>query len=436
MSAKADASPPNPHDDNMGVDSATMSGYLPSEVHRGGEPRDYFYRLALDTVQVSVQGAWANSESAARLMGLRREAEKSKGYGLGGKPITAPDGTRLVVYPHGGNASYHMLIRGPGGLEIRALPTLDLPTFMIRFGARWCVEHSVERLENWIRNLTSFLEFEPKEVSLSEVHIRCDVPTPFSNIDRSHYRGTSTRGAVLTERFGANGLETLDNQGSKKPFKFTIYDKRAEQKRKEGALWPTLWKKFGIIDDVPIWRVEGKWNREALKTFGLYRFNQLSEIAISGLWHSFTTKSFVIVADPSKRTSRTKPIEAWLRIQECGRLMPVGPIKAKIAVDSTQLIKQASGCISKAIAVVGIGIFEEKVKSVVREAVLNGHSKFKAHRKQHLKRLLLEMYRRFLDDENHSNNIKELVQDLVSDSLNARVNEKPYSLSSLTDEAR
>lgn len=418
----------DPRAGNTGVDSATVSGYLPVEVKRAGQPSDYYYRLALDTLQVSIKGEWKGRSMVKRLLEHRRDAESRQALGFKGKHIKDHNGRSLVVYPMGARPSYQVLMRGPGGLEVRLIAKTDMPPVMIRFGARWCIQLTLDQIREWVINFAEHVGLEVSEVNLSEVHVRCDVPTPFPNLSTDLLRGTCTRGATLTEHKGAKGLETLHNQGGKKPFKFVIYDKRAEQAVRERALWPTVWASSGIPADSPIWRVEGKWKREALQDRGLFRLSDLSERTIAGLWHHFTTEKLIVISNPSdKRTSRLEPHPQWKKIQACGQLMVTPKLNAKLRVDGTQLMKQAGGCVAGVLAEIGMGNYEQEVDEMIERAVLDGLERFDAELKTYLLRATEAMLCRFLEHEHHPEMLVNEIREVVLAALDKRIIEEPYA---------
>ncbi len=183
------ASPPS---DNMGVNNATPlagKGYGLQEVRRCGTPEEYFYRLALDTLQVTLKGVWRNRDGAVSLLEKRRAAEAHKAVGFGKAFVEAPDGRRLTVFPHGGRPSYQVLMRDGDGLEVRALPHGKMPSFIIRYGARDCVENTIAELEQWGVEFAASLGFEVEKTQLSEAHIRCDTPVPFVEADQEANAG-------------------------------------------------------------------------------------------------------------------------------------------------------------------------------------------------------------------------------------------------------
>lgn len=319
-------------------------------------------------------------------------------------------------------------MRDGDGLEVRALPKGRMPAFIFRFGARWCVEHPIEALEAWTKSFVEDLGFASEKIQLSETHVRCDAPTPFTEADLERMRGVGTRnGSFNTHRY-QGAISGINNLGGRKPIKFVIYDKRLEQTQKESVLWPAVWSSFGIAPDSPIWRVEARWNRKALTTLGLDKLSDLNEQTIRGLWYLFTSKYLLFVEDASVRTARTEPLQKWAKIQACGEMMETKPISAKVQVSATRLLKQATGCIAKAMAVAGIGYSEQEMERVIEEAVLVGEERFKEHRKEYLRLFLKNALDNAPEEAFASAQaVRGEIKSLISKSTQRKLVAKPFT---------
>ena len=404
-----------------------VTGYLVEEVAARGGPEDYFYRIALDTLQVSVKGEWRNRDGAVALLEKRRAAEFIQQVGLGASTYGTPDGRKLTVYPHGARPSYNVLLRDGDGLEIRAIPKGKLPAFVFRFGARWCVENPLVDLGQWAVEFAQAAGFEPQKVQLSEAHIRCDCPTPFTESDLKLMRGAGTRHGRFNAHMHGGKLSGIDNLGGSKHIKFCIYDKRLEQKQKEGAFWPAVWKSYGIASDVPIWRVEARWDRKSLGSLGMDAFADLNEHTMRGLWYAFSTRYLSFVSRPGKRTDRSPVSRKWQKIQSCGKMMEARAVAAKIGATSTQLMKQAVGCVAKALAVSGNGYAESVMQELIDHAVRQGHAQFQAGRTEYLGRMLKDILDRFPADAFMSaEHMRVEIENLIASVLDKKALAQPF----------
>lgn len=371
-----------PPSDNMGGNSATEHprkgpgkqrdsadsntiGFEPATL----APSDYFYRLAPDTVQFSVTAIADNADRIFEVFNERRAAEQWKAL-VGNKiasRFTCHDGREVQVKPHGGRPAYHVLMVDADGLNIRAFPqdnATAMPTFIVRFGARWCVEHGYQSLIQWTRDFAAWCGCEAKEVKLSELHLRCDVPTPFVDYDVKRLRGTGTRNANLDFRRSRGRLTGINNLGGSKPFRFVIYDKREEVRHHGKLLWPVVWSQHNIPSDSPVWRIEARWSRKILLALGLDEAEDLTDRATAVLWQWFTRQYLYFVSDPSKRAARTSVTRKWSKIQEV--LEPAAPLPPidREEVLPEQLLKQAAGCLASAMARAGISADSEKAARV------------------------------------------------------------------------
>lgn len=385
--------------DNMGGDSDTGSGAKCVESHalrgykklyqeNGGEPqeepRGYFHRLAIDTVQFAVEASVLDEEVSSLLWRGRKAAEKLQQRGAEGTlKVAAHDGTALQVYPHGGRGGYGVLMRGTGGLEIRACPSekmSNMPQILVLFGAEWCLKKSYADLVEWTKGLAEYFGYEMEALKLSRLEVRCDVPERFVELDRKRMRGTGTRNAKVTAHFHGDDFCGLNNQGGKKPFKFSIYDKRRQVREERKQIWQTVWNSYGIEEDTPIWRVEAKWNRDGLKERGIDQAEDLTYRSLTGLWSWFTRQYLILVSDPSKRTDRTKPTRRWSRVQDVTEVMePMPPIE-RAPARPDDLIKQAEGCIASALANSGAARDHETTMRVLRSAMNGAVSRLQKQR--------------------------------------------------------
>lgn len=415
----------------MGVNSATSRGGPGFGLHGVeclGEPEDYFYRLALDTLQIALKGHWLSHEGARHLVELRRQAELFKHIGIGKAAYKGPGERELTVFPHGGRPSYQVLLRDGDGLEIRALPSGDMPTFIFRFGARWCLENSIIELGAWACDFARAAGFEPEKVQLSQADIRCDTPTPFVEADLKKMRGTGTRNGRFNTHTYQRRLSGFDNLGGSKQVKFVVYDKRLEQTQKQGVLWPAVWKGYCIDCEVPIWRIELRMKRKALTAHGLDAISDLSAKAIRGLWYLFSHRYLTFVSASKKRTDRAPVTRKWARVQACGEMMHTRPIVAQVDVSATQLIKQATGCIARAMAVAGKGYAEAELREVIEQAVLVGEERFKEQRTDYVRRMLQNLLEKYPDEAFASAQaVRGEIGDLIDRSISRRLPAKPFS---------
>jgi hypothetical protein len=375
-----------PHD-NMGVDSD--KGEIRDKVTGGPSrvvvspvrftPGEYFHKLGLDTLQVSVTGKWVDSAGGNTLLLLRQEAEYKSAFGTSEVGLLTHENKELKVFPHGGRPSYQVLLRDGDGLQVKALPSADMPAFVIRFGARWCVENSVQASAAWVDGFVRHLGFRPDRVQLSEVHIRCDVPEAFEKNDLDRMRGVGTRNGDFAAHHSGGKLSGINNLGGSKRINFCIYDKRREQQqRKDKVLWPAIWQTYGIPEESEIWRIEARWKRNALKAEGLDQLDELTEEAIQGLWYRFASDYLIIVRDSAdKRTDRAEVCPRWASIQACGSLMQRTPIEAKVNASEMQLTKQAAGCLASAIARSGLGTLGDLMDDLIAKAVVKAEENAK-----------------------------------------------------------
>jgi len=395
---------PIPPSDNMGVNSA--SGHprkgpaeqgvsageksnrpsTPSE--KGSDeltPEEYYYRIAADTLQFSVTAIAADQARIFEVFDQRRTAEQWKAL-AGNTFITrfaCHDGRELHVKPHGGKPAYHLLMVDADGLNIRAFPqdhASGMPAFIVRFGARWCVEHSYQSLVQWTREFAAWCGCTATAVKLSELHLRCDVPTPFVQRDVKRIRGTGTRNANLDFRQTQGRLTGINNLGGKKPFRFVIYDKREEVRHHGKLLWPVVWSQHHVPDDRPVWRIEARWSRKMLLNLGLDNAADLTDRSVAALWQWFTRRYLYFVSDPSKRTDRTSITRKWSKIQEVLQVTaPLPPIEREEVLPE-QLLKQAAGCLASAFARAGIDADSKRAQKVLarveREAIERFHERY------------------------------------------------------------
>jgi len=342
---------------NIGGNSATSESFVGWEFWNIGEPKtpeEYFHRLALDMLLVSVWGYWLDDVSFVRFDDLRLLAKSRWDASKTRTIVKAPDGRELEFRPHGARGGYKALLRGGDPLEIRVLGQPNRAPFMFRFGARWFLEHSIEEIELWIIAFLESIGFTPEEINLSEVHIRCDVPCPFYQADISRRRGAGTRNGNVKAHFGKNGFSGISNVGAKRGFKYSIYDKRLEQEKKTSMLWPAVWHYHQIPESVPIWRVEGRWKLEQLRKLGLSSISDLTPAAMKNLWFDFTSRCLVFSGDKDKRLSRCKPTRAWAKVQSCGKFYETSPIEVKVRGSTSQLAKVAVGVLARLVREMGI----------------------------------------------------------------------------------
>lgn len=381
-------------------------------------PDDYFYRLGVDTLQFSISGQWRTSEKASRLRSLREQAKLNELIGIGVAKFDAPDGTELQVFKHGARPCYDVLMRDANGLEIRALPSGShtTPSFVFRFGARWCVENTIVELGEWALHFVREHGFLPERVTPSELHIRCDTPTKFLQRDVDRLRGNGTRNGQFNTYHVLRKLTGFDNLGGKKPFKFSIYNKRYEQR--EGLFWPAVWKDYQIPQDAIIWRVEGRWRREALRKFGIEKLSNLTEERLAGLWHWFTNSYLVFIQDPSKRTTRAGVTRKWKKVQACGTLMEVAPVVNKVDVTGTRLYKQAAGCMARLLATSGMGRIDSEVGQLLHDVMTVAEDRFSERRKAYIAQALshfLAMDRaRFAESEALREELRTVLKQVLS----------------------
>lgn len=391
---------PIPPSDNMGVNSATghpRKGTAEQGVSAGENtdrvsnrtaalltPEEYYYRIGADTVQFSVSAIAADQARLFEVFDQRRVAEHWKA--LAGNTFTTRftchDGREVQVKPHGGKPAYHLLLVDADGLNVRAFPqdnATSMPTFIVRFGARWCVEHGYSSLVQWTRDFAAWCGCQATAVKLSELHLRCDVPTPFVQHDVKRIRGTGTRNANLDFRQAQGRLTGINNLGGKKPFRFVIYDKREEVRHHGKLLWPVVWSQHHVPNDRPVWRVEARWSRKMLLALGLDDASDLTDRTVAALWQWFTRQYLYFVSDPSKRTARTQITRKWSKIQDVLAVTaPLPPIEGEEVLPE-QLLKQAAGCLASAFAQAGIDADSERGRKVLarvgRDAIERFHER-------------------------------------------------------------
>ncbi len=367
-------SPADPGRGNTGVDSAkkdSFTGFSFSNASALGKPSEYFHRLALDALAVSVRGEWADPEASERFFDLRSAAEEAA-LTDEGVFFEAPDGTELRVFPHAGRGGYRVLLRGADSPEIKGSPNKSRPPLLIRFGARWCVENSVADLERWVLDFLALIRFEPLALDLSEVHVRCDVPHPFVHADLDLIRGLALRNGSYTTHVAKGLLSGITNLGGQKDLIYSLYDKQLQQTKGNDPYWRGLWRSYGITSGLPVWRVEARFKREKLRRAGVEELRHLSPKAVRELWHWFATKHFVLVADPSKRLSRAGFSEKWRPIAECGsHFQPAAP-QFNVEVDESQLAKQAIGLLAKLFLLSDLNDFSGRARRVVDDIVIQG----------------------------------------------------------------
>ncbi len=245
-------------------------------------------------------------------------------------------------------------------------------------------------------------------------------------------RGLSTRNGRFNAHINQGVLSGIDNLGGKKHIKFCIYDKRLEQSQKEAVLWPAIWRSYGIPADSPIWRVEARWDRKALTYFGLDALSDLHDGSIRGLWHFFATRYLIFVSDADKRTDRNTPSPSWARMQACGEMMERHPVRAKVQVTATQLIKQATGCIAKAMAVAGLGHAQAEMADVIQQAMLVGEERFKEQRMSYIRLFLQNILERYPDEAFASARaVKGEIESLIDRALDRKALALPFGKDTL-----
>ncbi len=289
-------------------------------------------------------------------------------------------------------------------------------------------EHSISSLSEWTKEFVRAVGLEPQKLQLSEAHVRCDTPTPFTESDLKLMRGASTRHGSYNTHMHGGKLSGINNLGGSKHVKYCIYDKRLEQKQKEGAFWPAVWKSYAVPEDSPIWRVEARFDRKALTYFGLDALSDLNERTLPGLWHAFSSQYLLFVSRPGKRTDRSSVSRKWKKIQSCGAAMEARPIMARIGATSTQLVKQATGCIAKALAVSGNGHFEAVMQEVIGRAVTMGDERFSEGRRGYIGQMLKEVLSRCPEDAfTGARHIRAEIESLIETALSRRRLAEPFS---------
>jgi hypothetical protein len=354
----------------MGVDeSEPPTGFVYRDVQIVGTPGDYFEHIALDTFQVSVRGGWLVEDGSTILLDLKEAAELAKAD-KGTHVIQGPNGVDLVVYPHGARPTYRVLLRSPDGIEIRALPEkAGMPTFLIRFGARECVEWTLQAIGLWIHDLLEGWGFAIESIHLSEVHLRRDDPEPFTETDQPWMRGHATRNGKVTIhhaiRRGRLTVQTITNIGGQKVMSFALYDKRAEQKDRQGVFWPAVWKAYQISDECPIWRAEFRFKRKKLLELGFDRFEELGTAAFLKLWYYATEKHLSFVQEDADRPGHERATKRWCRLAEGGLPFKPVPIRFRVGVEDSMLFKQVKGTLARLVERAGLTILRDIDRVVV-----------------------------------------------------------------------
>ena len=367
--------PSSPQPDNMRGNTASdpnFVGWKFRDAEIIGTASDYFHKLALDTLQLSVYGHWDSEIDFINFLSLREQAIDDKEQRKLPSIIPAPDGSMLTVLPHGGHGGYKVLIRGGDPLEIRACAATKMPPFIFRFGARWCVERSREEIGAWTIAFLKFWGYEVTEIRLSEVHIRCDTPSPFVKRDLDRLRGVGLRNGSYRAHFFKNQLSGLNNLGGSPSIQFAIYNKRLEQQQNWKPFWPAVWHCYGIPEKMPIWRVEARWKRPRLKQFGLGLLEDLTEEAVQLLWFDFAVNYLYLSSSPKTRKSRDKPTKRWAKIAACGEYHVCTPIEVIMDGDQSRLAKVLAGVGAKLAYEMGQSSDESLIDDLVRGILYDG----------------------------------------------------------------
>ncbi|GMQ83167.1 MAG: hypothetical protein BMS9Abin05_2654 [Rhodothermia bacterium] len=297
----------NPQCDNMGVinDSLALVGYRFREnTERIGNPADYFHKIAPDTLQLSISCDPIYDEAISNLLAMRTLSEKMQASGGGNVRIYCHLGNEFDVFPHGAKPAYQILMRGGDEEHIRAISMIkNMPKFIVRLGARTCNELTREQIKTWVIEFLRHLGFSVRLIKLSELHLRVDVPYPFSRRELERVSGTGTRNSKVAATYHPmtpNDIEDFSNRGGKPKFVVDIYDKRIEQAGNKKPFWKSVWEAYGIPENSSITRIEFRAKRDTLRSYGLETLDDLTDEAMRGIWHDATNDYFYLAKDPTK----------------------------------------------------------------------------------------------------------------------------------------
>lgn len=351
----------NPQCDNMGVinDNLALSGYRFQEDNEQiGYPADYFHKIGIDTLQLSIDCDPIHKDALPNLLALRTLSEKMQVSGGRNVRLYSHLGEEFDVFPHGAKPAYQILMRSGDEEHVRAFSTIkNMPDFIIRFGARRCNELNREQIKMWTIAFLEHLGFRVKQIKLSELHLRVDIPYSFSRRDFEGVSGTGTRNskvAAIYHPLRPEKIEDFSNRGGNPKFVVDIYDKRLEQHESKKPFWRLIWGAYVIPESTPITRVEFRARRDTLRSYGLEVFDDLTDDAIRGIWFDATTDYFYISLDPTQRHDRVQLHPEWAKVAACGKVYIPRKVIGKTGIAPHRLLQSSAGSAGSYIAAQGI----------------------------------------------------------------------------------
>jgi hypothetical protein len=324
-------------------------------------PEGQFLACGIDTLQLSLQIDWTDSDWEARKAVL--EAEKLRAVGTNG---SISSDFSYLMFPSGKPPSYRW--------------HLQFPEFHLYLGASESVQgHQTNGLVQllskalWSQGLTGVLE---------QLHValerwggritamkpsRCDLAADFllerplildeileervpSNVAHSHHmRDVKT-------------LETFYHGAKQSPVQLRIYDKKWEVATHRDKVWfHEIW---GPTTDREVWRVEYQMRREILRQLRIDTIEELQR-QLAGLWRYLTHDWFSLRrADNAHTTRRT--INPWWRtvVETAERFGPGCEVRRVFTgepADSRWYVTHIAGCLAGFAASEGLSEFDESV---------------------------------------------------------------------------
>lgn len=259
----------------------------------------------------------------------------------GSLAVVSLAGVHWRVYPKGVGRGYQFNLRSEcEGLNL----VLHCPRNTMQAEVRLTVHGSYLEREGYARSVALARRISAEigvneDWAVSQIHLACDVPRA---LDEAWVRSMWFHSGRVKSQWvvGPNGLETWTNiglrthsrgvsedgttkRGTKRPFTFAVYDKRAESAFKEGDAYAAHCEAIGLPDWVPVTRIEGRWTRERLMTerFEIDTLSDLTAEKVSELWADFTGR-YVVETERTKeeagRRDRAGVTESWSSVLGAG----------------------------------------------------------------------------------------------------------------------
>ncbi|MGL4942885.1 MAG: hypothetical protein ACRC46_06820, partial [Thermoguttaceae bacterium] len=322
-------------------------------------------------VVVGFNGKW-HTQTFAQLTERFEEARERSQKKRGGDPTIELDGFTFRMQPHGGGKGvYYRYILEAGGTQvlIHANPTDKIQPIRIRYGAEALIGQNLFAVHASFRGWLDAIGFEVEKEIVSRVDLQVMVERSVGEFFKliNSRRVITKAGKWATHgRYGDAETFSLG-----KDIQVCIYDKVREM---EKMMVSEPVKFCRMVDccfggdehfSQPVTRVEFRLRRDALKFHRINTIRDLQEIEPAlVVW--LTTLWFRLLSAPKKRGRENKQAVApvWREVQERfreyfpgvdGVRREVVP-RQKVALDCSAdaLLRQASGCLAAAMAILGI----------------------------------------------------------------------------------